>query len=122
MDIFDLLDQSQFIVYNRKLAHKIGAHETIILMELISKYKYFKSQGQLYNGEAFFCTIDDLHEATALSRKFQDTAIKKLKSLDILSTKVQGIPAKRYFYINLNSLKKLLTSDSFSLPRKGKLD
>jgi len=39
--ILDFLSKDDFIVYNKKLAHSIGIHETILFMDLVSKYRYF---------------------------------------------------------------------------------
>lgn len=59
-------------------------------------------------GETIYKTISEFEDETGLSREEQDTAIKKLKSLNIITVELKGIPATRHFTINERELLKLL--------------
>ena len=111
MDILDLLKRDGYVAYSKDLAHKIGVNETIILMELVSQYKYFKSKNQLVDGEWFYCTIEKMHKNTALSRDQQTRAIKNLRNLNLFDYDRKGLPAKRHFSLNMSNILKLFIND-----------
>ena len=97
--IKELLLQSKWRVFNVSVAKKIGLHETLVLMEIADAEQAFK-------GEDFYLTYDKISENTTLSEKQIRKAVKELKKLGIIDTKMKGVPAKQYFYIlNLDILK-----------------
>lgn len=98
--LYDLLRSDGSIVVNKKLMHGIGLNEAIIYSELLSKYYYFESRGQLQYDNVFFNTIDDLYLSTCISDRGQRTAIKNLVDFGLLATKTRGLPPKRYFKLN----------------------
>jgi hypothetical protein len=101
MNLFDVLRSDGSIVVNKKLARKIGLQEAIVYSELLSRYFYFADRNMLKDG-MFFNTVQDLQEATTLSGKQQKKAIDKLTDLNLIAVKVRGIPATRYFILNLD--------------------
>lgn len=99
---FDILNEKP-IAFNPAFAK---ATNSITAGLLLSQLLYWNRKGN--NPEWFYKTIEEIKQETALSREEQDTAIKKLKKLNLIEVKVMGIPAKRYFKINLNELQKLV--------------
>lgn len=59
-------------------------------------------------GDTVWKTIDEFEIETGLTRDEQDTAIRNLKSLNIITVQLKGIPAKRHFTLNETSLLELL--------------
>ena len=57
-------------------------------------------------------TIEVMTEETGLSRREQETAINTLMAAGVLSYKVAGHPAKRYFLVLLDPLMDLLGKDA----------
>ncbi len=51
-----------------------------------------------------------MRKETGLSRYSQETAIRKLKSLGILETKIAQVPAKRHFRLDLSKLEAIIPS------------
>lgn len=96
--ILDFLRSDGSIVVNKKLIHAIGLAEAVLYSELVSKHFYFKNRGQLED-EYFFNTADNLQLDTGLTPKQQRSAIDKLESLNLIKTKLKGVPAKKYFKI-----------------------
>lgn len=98
--IFQLLNDGNTLYFNRLLAHSMGVHENIIYLSLLTKYYYYvsKKPDSVSDGW-FYCTIADLQESTAFSGKQQTKAINNLVNMGVLETKLQGVPAKRYFKI-----------------------
>ena len=88
-----LLSSTAFLVVNKKLAKKIGLHETVLLADLISKEGYFTENQLLIDGW-FFNTSKNIEKDTTLTTYQQRRCIKKLEDLEIIETKVFGIPAK----------------------------
>lgn len=108
MKLTQMLATRNYIIVNKPLAKLLGINASIMLGELCSEYEYWKNQGKLEEGEYFFSTTSNIEENTTLTRKLQDTAIKKLKEIDLIDTKLMGLPAKRYFRINQEKLENLL--------------
>jgi DNA-binding transcriptional regulator GbsR (MarR family) len=95
-----LLDNENggYITANKNLIQAIGLNETIIYQELISKWVFYQEREYISDNE-FYCTQDDLERSTGLSQTAQQTAIKKLKLLNLIDTQVKGIPKKTHFQI-----------------------
>jgi hypothetical protein len=125
------LNASGYGVYNREIAYKIGSAPAIILAELVAMKKHFKDEliSNQHGTDLFYATIDYLHERTGLTRREQDTALEKLKSLGFLNVKVFGIPPRRYFslntdkileFFNLKKINTICTKRQIDLPKEPK--
>lgn len=122
MNILSLLASDNYIVINRDLLKKYGINVTLMLCELASEYNYFDKSGMLDDG-MFFSTIDNIYEKTGLSKYQQTEALKVLDNIGIVKSVVKGIPAKRYFKIDVEELAKQIVNISPSSCKEiGKLD
>lgn len=122
MNILSLLASDNYIVINRDLLKKYGINVTLMLCELASEYNYFDKSGML-DDEMFFSTIDNIYEKTGLSKYQQTEALKVLDNIGIVKSVVKGIPAKRYFKIDVEELAKQIVNVSTSSCKEiGKLD
>ena len=101
-----LLSSTAFLVVNKELAKQIGLNETVLLADLISKEQYFKEKeySNYEMGGWFFNTAKNIQDDTTLTSHQQRKAVKNLKSLGIIETKLIGIPAKQHFKIIENKL------------------
>jgi len=90
--IKELLMQSKWRVFNVSIAKAIGLHETLVLMEIADAE-------QAFEGNEFFLTYEKISDNTTLSEKQIRNAVRNLKELGIIETKMKGQPAKQYFYI-----------------------
>jgi hypothetical protein len=97
-----LLSSSAFLIVNKKLAKQVGLKGAVLLADLISKEEYFIANGMTDGW--FFNTAKNIEEDTCLTSHQQRKAIKNLKDLGIIETKVVGIPAKQHFKIIENKL------------------
>ena len=97
-----LLSSTAFIVLNKELARQVGLKEAVLLADLISKEEYFIANGMTDGW--FFNTAKNIEKDTCLTSHQQRKAIKNLKDLGIIETKVVGIPAKQNFKIIQNKL------------------
>ena len=74
---------------------------------VVSQLLYWHGKGQASDGW-MYKTIEEFRAETGLSRHQQDKAISKCKELGFLETRLGGIPAKRYFRLDMEALQKLL--------------
>lgn len=121
MNILSLLASDNYIVINRDLLKKYGINVTLMLCELASEYNYFEQSGKLEDG-MFYSTIDNINERTGLSKYQQSEALKVLDKIGIMKSVVKGIPAKRFFKIDVEELAKQIVNISPSSCKEiGKL-
>jgi len=92
-----LLSSSAFLIVNKQLAKQVGLKGAVLLADLISKEEYFIANGMTDGW--FFNTAKNIEEDTCLTSHQQRKAIKRLKDLEIIETKVIGVPAKQHFKI-----------------------
>ena len=111
-----LLSSSAFLIVNKQLAKQVGLKGAVLLADLISKEEYFMANGMTDGW--FFNTSKNIEEDTCLTSHQQRKAIKSLKDLGIIETKVVGIPAKQHFKIIEN---KLLSYFNTSCEESAKL-
>jgi hypothetical protein len=100
--LFELLRADGSITVNKALTHAIGLNEAILYCELVSRLIYFNDRGRLTKDGYFFNTINDLQAGTSLTEYQQRRALNRLEKLGLISTRLQGMPAKRHFRINLD--------------------
>jgi len=112
----NLLSSSAFLIVNKQLAKQVGLKGAVLLADLISKEEYFIANGMTDGW--FFNTAKNIEEDTCLTSHQQRKAIKSLKDLGIIETKVVGIPAKQHFKIIEN---KLLSYFNTSCKESAKL-
>ena len=111
-----LLSSSAFLIVNKRLAKQVGLKGAVLLADLISKEEYFIANGMTDGW--FFNTAKNIEDDTCLTSHQQRKAIKSLKDLGIIETKVVGIPAKQHFKIIEN---KLLSYFNTSCEESAKL-
>ena len=113
MNILSILASDNYIVINRELLKKYGINVTLMLCELASEYNYFDKSGKLEDG-MFYSTIDNISERTGLSKYQQAEALKALDEDGIVKSVIKGMPAKRYFKIDVEELTKQIANISLS--------
>ena len=123
INIVSLLASDNFIVINRDMLKRYGLNVTLMLCELASEYNYYNKEGKLEEDGLFFSTIENISDKTGLSRYQQAEALKTLDEMGIVKTIVKGIPAKRYFKLDVEKLANKIASNSpSSLQKTDKLD
>ena len=100
--IYGLLGDKPIIIYPCMVKMLGGRSVAIFFNQML----YWTDKGR--DPEWIYKTIQEAEEETTLTRKAQDRAIKKLKALGLLETKLKGVPPKRYFKINNEKLLELI--------------
>ena len=114
-NIFELLGTDSCVIVSKdscvfvskQLIKMFGTKVAYMASELYAEYRWCKENNQL-NDEGGFCS--DIENDPVLTEKERRKAIKTLQDENILTIKKQGIPAKNYFYINVEKLKELKVS------------
>lgn len=112
MSLLKQLANSNYISVNKTLIKTVGLEEAILLGELCSEYDYWDEHNQLTDDGYFYATVEKIEDNTTLSEYQQRKAVNTLKNLDILETKLKGLPAMRYFKINESMLLSFLGASS----------
>ena len=118
INALDLLDSGNYRTYNIKIAQELGSvNAAIMLSELLNRYNYHKEKGELanfkkYDGTWFFYQIQKGIDRTCLSDKEQASAIRILEKLELLEKRQIGIPAKRYFNLDLEAIMNFINASN----------
>lgn len=102
MNLIELLDRP--IAFHRPFV-ELGLGITGALFLSQSLYWSRRTNASGY----FYKTQDEWESETGMSRREQETARKKLKSLGILEEKKQGVPCRVFYRINDEKLLQLLS-------------
>ena len=103
----DEMFTSDFLRLPRPFIRKFSLNTAVMLSEIYSEYTYWRDNGGLQIGGWFFSTIENMYNNTGLSKHQQLTACKELESYGIIKIKYHGMPKKRYFKFNFESVLKL---------------
>lgn len=110
----NLLRTNNFLILNRdflKLTNDLNT--AVYLSYLIDKYVYFSENNMITyfdNDEYFFNIQKDIEDGICLSPKQQRTCLDILIKLNIIKTKLKGIPAKTFFHIDFDLLFNLISN------------
>ncbi len=107
LSILKFLSSSNFGVYNKEIAKKIGLHESILLGELANQQDYWNTQNKLVDGY-FYATVEKIESETTLSGHQQRQALKTLQTLELADVVKKGVPATRYIKLNEECIHHLL--------------
>lgn len=105
--MLQLIASSSFLTVNMAIAKQVGNDAAILLAELASSQVYFEGNGMLTDG-MFFETVELIEDRTNLTKYQQSKAVKVLEESGILRTKLKGIPAKRYFFVDGEKIVELV--------------
>jgi len=104
----------QGIFYIVGLAHRLNSVQAgIFLSQLL--YWHDRTDNP---GHWVYKSIEQFYAETALNRSGQETAIRRLKQLDLIEVRLARVPATRHFRIKTETLNDLLSS----LSKTSKLD
>lgn len=126
--MLQFLASSNYLTVNMAIARQVGNDAAILLAELASSQVYFEKREAMTDG-MFFETVEQIEENTNLTKYQQAKAVKKLEETGILKTKMKGIPAKRYFFVDGEKIavlvdrkksKNLTTGGQKTLPQEVK--
>lgn len=108
----NVLTPNGYWMLNKKLYREFGFAPAIIIPRLVDLDIYFKTKfedsSKEYDGW-FYQTSIQLQDELNIGKKAQRAAIKLLEEKGIISTRVVGIPATKYFFIHYDKINNYLT-------------
>jgi hypothetical protein len=102
--------QGVFLIVNKQLLKHYGPEKAIFLSNLIDKLRYFKAQNKIQDNW-FFQTHENQMEETGLTEYAIRKCKMKLKEDKILFIEKRGLPAREWYYIDVQKLHKILESN-----------
>jgi len=99
LSITKVLRSENWIAVNKDMAKVVGCNAVYLLGYLCEKYEYRLARKEITEDGYFYAIAADVLEDIGLTTHEQDTAIKRLVSADMLTTKLKGMPAKKHYKI-----------------------
>ncbi|MDK2899636.1 MAG: hypothetical protein PWQ45_138 [Thermosipho sp. (in: thermotogales)] len=96
-----LLMSSNYWIVNKLIVTEFGIEAAFLL-------SVFVEAEELFDGEWFYQTAEQLKKITGLTKYKQTEAIKTLTDKGIIIQRNMGMPRKRYFKINYDKLLETL--------------
>lgn len=101
--LISILSNRGYILVNKSLARLYGLDEAVLLGELAAECEYWEAHDGLKDGY-FYSTFENVEENTTLARRRQEKAVKTLQDAGVVTVKREGMPAKRYFRLNEDTI------------------
>jgi hypothetical protein len=102
---FKQFSSSNFLSINKDLLYVYGAEASIFISNLIDKFLYFHSQGDLLEGVWFFQTHEkQMKQIKHMSERSLRGYKRMFRELGVLEIKMAGIPCKEFYKINIDVL------------------
>lgn len=95
-----------FVMYHRALAHAVGDHSAGLLLSQF--WGWTTTESVKERDGWFYKTQAEINQETAMTRREQETARRKLRELGLLDEQMRGQPAKLWFRLNVDALMDLL--------------
>lgn len=106
-----------YIMVSKPMIKIFGLEAALLLCNLYSEYRYWKTKKKLSTNNTFFSTIENVEHNTGLKKRQQQTAIKVLVEYGVLHKELHGIPPKRYFKFDERGIKKLRREIEFEIEK-----
>ena len=99
MNAKEILLSNNYWVMNKKIVKEYGV-ETSLLLSVLSE------ADNIFGNEWFYQTAETIEELTGLSNYVQSKSITQLIKMGILEQKNMGMPRKRFFKLNYETISK----------------
>ena len=107
--IKNTLSEKAFFQVNKILLQYLGSHEAAIVLA-----HYLELQENLFGGKEFYQQQERVMDNCMISEFKLRNVNTLLQDLEILSIKKRGLPAKNYYYVNLDKLAEILDSTTLN--------
>lgn len=114
--VLELLSSDSFLIINKHILRELGPEPTILLCDLLDRYKYFKQTHQLTDDGYFYVLYEDQKEALNLSEHKVRICRKILEENQLISRKKfphNGGPPILYIRCNIQRIIQILPRSNF---------
>lgn len=115
MNIEKFLGSKAHIQLNKELTKHLGLRKAYLLGYLIDARKYFRQESKLNSeddSEWFYIVSSHITERSGMSYKIQLKLFNELEVVGLITSKIMGIPSKKYFQINDKDLFDFIVNSS----------
>lgn len=115
--LLSLLDSKNYRTFHVEIAKKLGSiNAAVLLSDLIDCHQFHESKGELTSHEKhgnnwFFYTVEKCEDRTTLTERQQSSALSSLKNFNLIESANFGVPCKRHFRINIDSVIDFLNEE-----------
>lgn len=96
-----------YIQVSKPMIKIFGLEAAVMLCNLYSEYRYWKTKGKLTGYGTFYSTVENVEHNTGLGKRQQLRAIDVLETYGIIKKSLHDLPPKRYFRFLEEGVKKL---------------
>ena len=96
-----------YIQVSKPMIKIFGLEAAVMLCNLYSEYRYWKTKGKLTGYGTFYSTVENVEHNTGLGKRQQLRAIEVLETYGIIKKSLHDLPPKRYFRFLEEGVKKL---------------
>lgn len=121
LSITKILRSQNWIAVNKDLVKAVGCNAVYLLGYLCEQYEYRNNRGEVTNDGYFYAIASDITDEIGLTTHEQDTAVKRLISAGILTSKLKGMPAKKHYKIseeNQSAIYSIIMGDGIKVAEK----
>jgi hypothetical protein len=113
IDLKELLTKKgTYMILNCSMIQNVGLETAVILSYLVTRYRYFEEKKLLLNNQWFYCKREEIKINTGISEGKQRQIFKELEAAGLIKSMDKGIPLKRYYDLNFEEIKNLITADA----------
>jgi hypothetical protein len=105
--LMELYDSGRWFMFPKEFLLVMPMEEAFLLAFLINQYRKCRAD-ELYDGGWFFCRIATVEKNLLLRERTQQRLVAKLKAKGFLQSRRYGMPAKRYFKVNVVRLRRAI--------------
>lgn len=107
-NISHLLTEGGFWRLSKHLVSHLGITKAFVLTDLIDKYEYHRSRGQLVEKKWFFYKREEMEKNWQMSFTTQRSILTSLKKEGLILCEKKGnVPQKNYYSLNEKKLQEL---------------
>ena len=118
-----LLRSNGFISINKVLIRTLGLDKSMFLSHLFELHEYYTDNDMLIEGDKFFIKYSDWEHDTGQTEYTFTKCVKWAEKMMLIETKRQGIPAKKFYKLNvvhINAYLRDMFDPEKNPPRKRK--
>lgn len=97
--------------YNTTIAKMLGSDSAHVMGVILKRYLFHEEKNELGEGGWFYLTIEKMYQVSEglLTEEKQNNGLAPLLDIGVVEKERRGIPAKRFFRINMEMFNRLLT-------------
>ena len=106
MNVLKMIGSTAFLMANKEIIRLTDIETAILYSDLAGAHDYWSERAESQDGY-FYRTQNEIEHNTTLSAKVQLMCLRLLEDKGLIKTKLNGLPAKKYFCIDSECMYRL---------------